>query len=172
MATPNMTQAHFMHDWTAPPRVQAAPRNTAYRHGYLDGYAAAIDAFTAMGSDPDTGIGEAVRRADHHHLYQLYDWRYSAAEPGPPPAFEGNAVARSAVQEAYARVPEYRHGYMDGWEAAVDAFTLLLAGCHSTFAEAATRSRNHLVERLGSWCTACPTAGPDRPPALVAPGVM
>lgn len=173
MATPNRFQAQFIHDWSAPAtNVRSLTRDTAYRRGYLDGYGAAIDAFVLMGRDPDTGIGEAVKRADQHHLNQLYDWRYSGAEPGAPPSFEGTAGARPAVLEACARAEEYRHGYMDGWEAAVDAFTLLLAGCHTTFDEAATLARDHLVQRLVLWCMACPTTGADRPPTLIAPGVI
>jgi hypothetical protein len=150
--------------FTTARQVESNPR---YRHGYSDGYRAATEAFALMLSDPEVGIGEAVRRASAHQLDHLYQWRYAAAESAPP-VFESRGQIIPVTGPAARRGTDYRYGYVEGWEAALDGFTVLLAGCHLSPREVVARIREHLTCRIGPWRE----RGEGCPPTVPVPGVV
>jgi hypothetical protein len=162
-----------------PPTVASTPCSDThtyactpdYRRGYVRGYQAAIDACERLLRDPHLTAAWAMKAADDYLVYQLDEWRHDLAHAMLPPpftagtAYAGAAPATTAAEREYTR-PEFRRGYVHGWDAAIDALAALLLGCHTPREDALTVAREHVERQLEPWRDATTAAHTHAPPVL------
>ncbi len=151
-------------------RTSTDERIGGYRHGYVRGYEAAIAALDALLLGADTAPERALKYADDHLLDQLEEWLEDVDIHAPPPEMgAGTRHSGGLSADAVAATGDdrgFRRGYVDGWDAALDAMTFLLLGCHAARAAATARARAHVHGRLRPWRDRPGGEPPVAPPLL------
>lgn len=127
------------------------------RAGYVDGYEAAIDAFSVVLRESAITLGEAMKRLEDHLLYRIDPW-IDDLDDALLPVFDDEDRVPAHTSR------RYRHGYMDGWDDAILAIAVLIDGYAATVETALARAGRHIDICLRAWRDHPERTG--RPPQL------